>query len=265
MASELSSVLNLANLSAISKADIEANDVTPRATPGAISFKISQGYGMQIMKYGRNRNGSAVTRGECMSYVADTSPNVDRSTSAGTITAGTTTSATTSSLTANDHDGALFYVTDNADSAGAAPEGETAVVASNSATLITLEADYPLSAAIANADTAQLISTFGFEDSVDGDEAWCVMGTVMAAGGIDNGNYGWLGQEGSFPVLYTTAAVTSGDPIVADAASFLDFGSDGMELQVGICPEAVAADLVSPFRGLGILKLFSFNGPATAP
>mgnify|MGYP003147819818 CR=1 FL=1 len=264
MASDASSVLNMGNLVTVSGRDTEGNDPTPRYRPGGLAFKVDS-YGYKIMLYGRNRNGSAVVRGECMSYVADTSPNVDRSTSAGTITAGTTTSATTSSLTANDHDGMLFYVTDNADAAGTAPEGETGIVASNTATLITLEADYPLSAAIANADTAQLIANHQFEDSVDGDEAWCVAGCVVAAGGVSDGNYGWVGMEGMWPVLYTTAAVTVGDPIVADAASFLDFGSDGQELQVGICPEAVQADLASPFRALGLLKLFTYPGPAAAP
>jgi len=263
MASNASSVLNLSNLASVSARDIEGDDANPRMRPGAVTFKVSSGYGMQVMKYGRNRNGSAVVRGECMSYVS--AAQGERSTSAGSITAGTTTSATTSGLTANDHDGMMFYVLDNADSAGAAPESEVGVVASNTATLITLESDYPLSAAIAASDTAELIANWQFEDSVDGDEAWVVMGTVMPAGGISDGNYGWIGQEGFFPVLYTTAAVSVGDPIVADAAAFLDFGSDGMELQVGINPEAVAADLASPFRGLAYLKLHSFNGPATSP
>lgn len=266
MASDLSSVLDLTNLSPLASVEIEANDEKPRANPGGVVFKHSRGFGMQVLKYCRNRNGSAVARGEALSYVADTSPNVDRSTSAGTITsASTTTSVVGSGLTAGDHDGALLYITDNADAAGAAPEGEIGVIASNTATVMTMEADYKFSTAPTTSDTAQIISTFQVEDAADGDEAWCVAGTVMAAGGISDGYYGWIGQEGFFPVLYTTAAVTSGAPIVTGAASFIDFGSDGMELQVGICPEAVAADLVAPFRALALLKLFSYNGPATAP
>lgn len=265
MGSELSNVVHLSNLSAISNADVEANDVTPRADPGAIIFKHSRGYGMQLLKYCRNHNGSAVARGECMSFVADTSANVDRSTSAGTITsASTTTSVVGSGLTADAHNGALLYITNDAGVAGGAPEGESAVIAKNTTTVITLDPDTPLTAAPTTSDTAEIISTFQFEDGVDDDLAWCVMGCVMAAGGIDNLSHGWLGIEGLFPLLYSAATIAVGAPIVAGAAIFAAFGSDGYEKQVGFSPELFTSDVVN-LRGLGYLKLFSPNTSATVP
>jgi len=263
MASELSSVLNLANLSAISKMDIEGDDVNPRATPGAISFKISQGYGMQMFKYARNRNGSDVVRGELMSYLSEAVG--DRNTSVTNITSGSTTSAVTTGLTANDHDGMLCVVLDNNDVAGGVPEGEIAVVANNSATLITLEADYPLSTALAANDDLELVATFQFNDSADTDEAWVVMGVVAPAGGIANGNYGWLHIEGMGPVLYTTAATGEGEAIIADVAAVKDGGGGAEPLVVGISPAGIAADQRdTELRALALMKLFTVNNSGSA-
>jgi len=98
------------------------------------------------------------------------------------ITAGTTSSITTTGLTEDLYVGALLRCTDDAGAAGAAPEGEIGVIASNTATVVTLDAKYgTFSASPAVNDDFQIIIPFGVVDSAAG--AWEVgIGTYTSSG-----------------------------------------------------------------------------------
>lgn len=261
MSTSTSLVFNLASLTSHSMADINSDHAAPHARPGSLFFAVDA-FGPRIFMYGRNRNGSAVTQGETMAYEAD-GQNV-KTTTVSNITAGSTTSATTSSLTANDHDGKICFVLDNADSAGAAPEAESGIVANNTATLITLEADYAMSTALAANDDLELIANWQFEDAADGDENWTVAGVVMGADGITAAQYGWLQIEGPCHVDVTTNAISEGDPVVTGANIMDAFGTDGQELWTGIALASGSTDESTPQVPVW-LKLLTGAGPGGSP
>ena len=196
-----------------------------------------------------------------MAYASDTQ-NV-KSTSVANITSGTTKSFVTSGLTANRHNGMISYVLDTAAVAGAAPEGESSIVASNTATVVTLEPDYAYSVALAVNDDIELMSTYQVEDAADGDEAWTVAGIVMGIDGISDGNYGWIHVEGVTPCQSAASAV-EGDPIVADAAQVGPFGSDGHELWIGTSLVALSTD--EALKQIPAqLKLFTYENSGGTP
>src|SRR3990167_2184192 len=138
MATNNDLVLNVGSITGLGMREINGDDVNPYARPGTIAI-IVDAFGPRILKYCRHVNGSAITMGELHAYAAGAA-NV-RTPSVPNITSGPTTGAAATGLTANRHDGMICYVLDNNDSAGAAPEGEASIVADNTTTAITLEAD----------------------------------------------------------------------------------------------------------------------------
>ena len=261
MATNNDLVLNIGSITGLGMREINGDDVNPYARPGTIAI-IVDAFGPRVLKYCRNVNGSAIPMGELHSYASDTQN--ERTTSVANITSGTTTSAVTSGLTANRHDGMICYVLDDAGAAGAAPEGEASIVADNTTTAITLEADYPYSAALAANDDLELVSTYQVEDSADGDEAWTVAGVALGRYGIANLNYGWYQVEGVVNADATAATITQGDPVVAGAVAVAAFGSDGHELWIGTALAGMTSDSVAA-TALVNLKLFAPENSGGTP
>jgi len=261
MSSSSNLFLNLKHLQSIGHTDLNADDSVQKYTPGALSIMHDR-FGTRIFQYVKNVNGSAIAKAELMAYASD-GANV-KTTTITNISAGSTTSATTSGLTANRHDGMIAFVLDDAGGAGAAPEGEMSIVASNTATVITMEADYPYSAALAANDDLELIATYQVEDAADGDEAWTVAGIVSGADGITHGQYGWVQCYGVTPALMTTNAISEGDPVVAGAAVVDAFGTDGQELWVGIALASGSTDEVLKHIPVDI-RVWASAGPGGSP
>ena len=246
-------VLNVGSITSLGLEAINGDSVAPRMRPGQISILVDA-FGPRIVQYCKFINAMAVAE------LASKPANV----AITDITSGTTTSFVTTGLTADVHNGKLAYVLDNNDSAGAAPEGETGIVADNTTTIVTLEKDYPLSVALAANDDITLISNWQAEDAADGDLGVDVLGVVLAAGGVAASNYGWVQREGYTSALFTTDAVGAAEPVVAAAASLDAFGSDGQELHCGYSLAAITSDQLA-FRAPVNLKLFTAAGVATAP
>ena len=162
------------------------------------------------------RNGSTVVQGELMSKIGDATGY----TAAGSISGGSTTTAITSGLTADDHEGAILRVLDNADSAGAAPEGESSIVSAQTATLITVDSDLPFSAAIASSDTADLLGVYACADAASNDESVGVLGIVVGEAGIADNSFGFLQCAGVNPQTLMKASTghTRGGMMIADTA-----------------------------------------------
>lgn len=254
-------VLRLNNLVGYAWSDVNSDTEAPSAVPGAYYY-CHDAYGPRILQHVRNRNGSDVVMGELLSYLGDSASTL--ATTVANITSGSTTSAVTSSLTAGNHDGMICYVADNADAAGTAPEGESAIVASNTATLITLDKAYPLSVALAANDDLELISTWQVNDAADGDLNYVCAGIVLGRNGITDGYYGWIQKEGKTNALFANA-ITADEMVVADAAMIGDWGGtpDGQELWVGI--SLIGADDVTLDQVPIDVRLVSHNGVGTAP
>lgn len=231
-------VLDVGSLTGLGQSDFNSSSTTPLDRPGTIKFLVDA-FGYKVIRYVKNKSGSAVAIGELLAKPADVSVS--------TISAGsTTTSVVTTGLTASAHNGKIFYVLDNADSAGAAPEGETAIVASNTAALITLDAARPLGTSLAASDTGVLISTWQAEDAADGDTNDLVLGVVMGTDGFADEAYGWVQMEGVCPrANITTDAQTLRDTLVAAAAALGPDGSDESQLWCGFCLGTVTSDQVA--------------------
>lgn len=249
-------VLKVGSITSLGYQDINADDAVPRQKPGTIGILIDA-FGPRIVQYIKNKRGSALALAALASKVANVS--------VANITSGTTTSATTTGLTALAHDGKLCYVLDNDDSAGAAPEGETSVVTSNTTTVIKVEPSYPFSVALAANDDLTLISNWQATAAADGDLGHNVLGVCVGNAGISDTQYGWVQKEGFCPrVAMKNSAVVAGDPVVADTAQIGPFGTDGQELWVGIALAGFTSDQVSRIAPIN-LKLFTCAGPGTAP
>lgn len=261
MATNNDLVLNVGSITGLGMREINGDDATPQNRPGTITIVVDA-FGPRVLKYCRNVNGSTITMGELHSY-ASSAANV-RTTSVANITSGTTTSAVTTGLTANRHDGMICYVLDDAGAAGAAPEGEASIVADNTTTTITMEADYPFSAALAANDDLMLVSNYQVEDSVDGDEAWTVVGVALGRYGVQNLNYGWYQVEGPVNADASAATITSGDPVVAGANVVAAFGTDEHELWVGTALAGMTSDSVAA-TALINLKLFAPENSGGTP
>jgi hypothetical protein len=260
MSSSSNIFLNLGHLSGLGMSDFNRDDATPYMRPGTIAWVVDA-FGPRIVKYVKNVSGSAILKSELMSYASD-GANV-KTTTVTNITSGTTKSFVTSALTAHRHQGMISYVLDVNAVAGAAPEGESSIVADNTATVVTLEPDYAYSAALAVNDDIELISTYQVEDAADGDEAWTVAGVVMSANGISDNNYGWIHVEGVCP-CQSAASAAEGDPIVADAAQVGPFGSDGHELWIGTSLVTLSTD--ETLKQIPAqLKLFTYENSGGTP
>lgn len=204
--------------------DLLQADINQRTEIGQIAWS-RDGFGrLRMFTYRKNVSGSAMAASELASRLREVETNQ---------TGTAATSSTGTWVAADDHIGALFIVHDDAGGAGAAPEGEATIVASNTATVVTFESSLPLSTALAANDDVTLFSPKVI-DAADGDFCFVVCGVVMATSVADD-YYGWFQFQGVHPrVLHkTTDAGTAGNPVVADAAAVAAFGTDAANLWVG--------------------------------
>jgi len=251
MAQDLNLFLGVSHINPVGMGELGADSEFAEHRPGTISMMMSA-FGPVMYKYTRDQQGS-MSKGELASQVTIVTGTV---TNAAGETNDTLHAADTTNFTAVDEEGKIFHVTDNNDSAGAAPEGEVAIIIKNTVTQMTFDPDYPLTTAMAVSDTYANISTFHMEDSTDGDFAYAILGIVMADRTTDY--YGWVQFYGMCPgALYTTAGVTALNPVVADAAAVDTFGTDLPALWVGHAPNTIEAGLADPFRSLLYLDLLT--------
>lgn len=237
-------------------ADLSLTEAKRGPRPGSISI-INDAFGLRIFKYGRTAQSGGMAKGE---LTAKRNDNTGTVTATGSEVNDTTHLSDTSQWTADAEVGQICHITDNNDVAGGPPEGEVAVVVANTASTQTFDANYALTVAPATSDTYRNISIWLHDDSADGDLAVNVLGVLMADRSA--GNFGWVQMYGLNPgTLYTTSAVTAGNPVVADAAAVGPHACDTEQLWVGYSPGTIASDLASPFRSLCFLDLWHMAQP----
>lgn len=236
--STTSEFLNLASLHGIGNQDLNGNDSSPKDRPGRYAY-MCDAFGTRIFQYGRNCKGSAITMGELVIRLADI---------AATLTGGGTTYAVKAAAwTADKSVGELLHIIDNADSAGGAPEGEIAVVISNTAGQCNLDPNYPYTVAVANNDTTAAISPgWHWDVAAAGAKAQEVKGVAVGSSGITSLYYGWSQQYGVVPVaaVLATAVLTDRGATIAAAGS-VDISAGSWELAFGYALGATQADLVA--------------------
>ncbi len=226
---------NLGNLLALSQADLNANDAVQRARPGVMGFYVDD-FGMKFVQYVKNSGATALVLGDVAVKAVDV-----------TFTAGVLASATkitTTGLTANAHVGKLIIVEGNDTSAGAAPEGETGVITSNTTTDINIQSTRPFSvASVADIDCRILTPPNGWHVIQGGANAVArdVVGGVIGLDGISAGYFGWVVVDGFHPQMkFTAAPVAAGANIITAATGQLvDVQAATMEKVVGYSPGTI--------------------------
>ena len=217
-------LFNIAGILPVGHNDVTLNDpaLRPRTDEGQIGWQRDGFSALRLYTYRKNVKGSAVAKGDLVSRKLEIETNQT----------GTATTSVTGSFTANDLDGAVVIVHDDAGGAGGAPEGEASVVSSNTATVATLETDLPLSVALAANDDVTFLSP-KIIASADGDYHFVVCGVAMSAAADDE--WGWYQFHGVHPRVQhkTTDAVTAGNPVVSDVSAVGAHGSDVANLWVG--------------------------------
>ena len=217
MATTAKAYLDLAPIRPVTALDLELNSSSiGDYFAGQRTTLFNRYGGNNVYMLGQCRNGSTVVQGELVSKIGDATGY----TAAGSITGGSTTTAITSGLTADDHEGAILRVLDNADSAGAAPEGESSIISAQTATLITVDSDLPFSAAIASSDTADILGVYSFADAAADDEAVGILGVVVGESGISDNSFGFLQESGINPqtLMRASTATVRGGMVIAHTA-----------------------------------------------
>ena len=242
--------LNLGHLHGIGHQDLEADDLKARMTPGQFVFTVDA-FGTRIFQYGRNTSGGAVVQGALQSRLADVAVS--------NLTSGTTISATKAAAwTADKHVGEMLYVTDNDDSAGAAPEGEVSIISSNSAGVANVDPNYAFTVALAANDDLDTISPgWHWQAAAASDKAQEVKGVVVAKSGLTSLYYGFLQCYGICPVtnLKASTGFTDRAAIIADTSAVAPDAAGGWELVIGYTIGTVTSDIV-PDQGVTFLNLF---------
>ena len=249
--------LNLGHLTGLSMSDVNGDDATPQMAPGTIAI-VRDMLGPRILKYVKAL--ATHTRGALVSKPGA----VDGIEEVDDITAGSTTSATKTGRTAGDDTGKLCSCYDNADSAGAAPEGEFSIIRTNTASVMSMETDMPFSVALAVDDDLALIGTYQAEASADGDYAHAVQGVVVGVNGITDNQYGWVQCDGITKATLKSEALTKNGGLVADTSQLGAAASDGIELWCAIVLQDVKADQTAE-TGLVRLHLFQAAGTGGTP
>lgn len=218
-------------------APLDSSSATALEPMGAVRWDFSPYFGYRRFQYLRCDQSGGCTAGQLQSF----KPNVSVANISGTHT---TTSIETSGLVANIHVGGILYCLDDAGGAGAAPEGQSAIITANTATVVTVGDAF--SAAPVDDDDFVIIFPWAVIDSADGDFASQVAGVAMAA--HDQYDWGWFQFEGIHPLVDAKAAgvtLPAGESVVADVATVTDGAGDAVDLRVGKILHQLTTDTVT--------------------
>jgi hypothetical protein len=226
--------------------NLDSSSPTPLEKLGVVRYTHDSIFGLRGFKYVRFDQAGGVTKGQLQSKIA----NID----VANILSGTTTSITTAGLTANILVGGILVCIDDAGAAGAAPEGESALIVENTTSVITIHENDAFSVAPAVNDDFKVILPWAVVDSVDGNAAGIVQGVVMAD--QDQYDYGWvqfLGINNDVDAIAAGTALVLDESVVAGAALVNDGAADAVDLRIGRLLVGLSSDTV---RRKAVVDLF---------
>lgn len=216
---------------------LDASDTTPKDERGAVRWTYDPVFGIRGFEYVRFDQSGGADKGQIVTYRGLVAIN--------NITSGTTTSITTSGLTADILAGGILRCLDDAGGAGAAPEGEQALIVSNSTTLVTIDSNDAFSAAPAANDDFTVEIPWAVIDSAAGDTSALVAGVAMAD--QDQYDYGWVQFAGLHPEVNCVAAgtaVTAAKSLIADTNVVTNGSSSVVSLLIGYTKTGISSDTV---------------------
>lgn len=216
---------------------LDSSSSSPLELPGLVRYTYDRIFGLRGFKYVRFDQSGGATKGQLQSKRA----NVD----IANITSGTTTSITKAGLTADILVGGILVCIDDAGGAGAAPEGESALIVANTTSVITIDTNDAFSVSPAANDDFKVILPWAVVDSADGDAAGIVQGVVMAD--QDQYDWGWVQFLGINPDCDAIAAGTAlvvDESVVANTAVVNDGAADAVDLRIGRLLVGLSSDTV---------------------
>lgn len=204
--------LNMGNIIPIGIGDIESSDPDDNksAAPGQFSI-IRDAFGERMLRYMRCQQVGGHLKGEAARR--RTASNTTLSTG-GTLASNRIYGAFNS---AGKFKGAMCIHTNNTSTVGAAPEGEVAIIASNTASCAFLDPQAGFTATPNAGDTVSMYSVFGVEDASFGDAA--ALGAGIACGDITVNEWGWYQCKGIFPNAKISSKVSAGMALYAGSTA----------------------------------------------
>ncbi len=193
-------------------------------------------YGDCIARFVWNRSGGTLAQGALAKFYSLTVTNID----SGSITSFTEAAA----FVADEQIGNLAYVLDNADSAGAAPEGQMRFIVKNTVNICYVQPAF--SVALAANDDIRIYSNNNVVASAIGDNAGEVSGVVVAPSGIPDNYGGWVVEEGIVAALIKAATAINGDEgLIADTGRLTVGSTSAATLIIAHAMFPASADIVS--------------------
>lgn len=210
---------------------------------GAGQYKNVRCTGKCEFMWGCNRRGSALTVGLVAAVLANLAVTQDEGSTGVTDTVGTFTDE--AAFVEGEEVGNLLYILDDAGAAGAAPEGEWAVVIKNDADTLFLQPD--LTTAPAVGDTGVLMRNNGAVTiGAIGNTKYFTAGVTMAASVADN-EWGWFLRKGlveaAIVAAGTTVSITAG-MIVTTGGLLTNSSTSALSLMVARALSAYTTDTV---------------------
>ena len=143
------------------------------------------------------------------------------------------------------------YILDDAGAAGAAPEGESAVVWKNSTTTLSIqtpETDGEFTVAVAVGDTARIRSRCQVIAAAIGDQRDEIAGIVMAESLADN-YWGWVCIQAKWvgALVKAATAMTEDKALIADTGRLSISNTSGQDLILGYATVGCSGDIASDF------------------
>ena len=226
---------------------LTSNDSTPQEEPGCERAALTP-YGPARFRYCKHPAGCV--RGALAAYIAGIS--------VANVLSGSTTTAVTTGLTANAYQYDVLIVLDVNASAGASPEGYCAPVKSNSTTVIYLDPENPLPAALAVNDDCYVYTFCKGEAAAAGDVRSDLLGVAMCA--VTATYWGWFQFDGycSYAKVEAATTITAEKALIAGTAALSISSTSNPTLFAGCLVQAQAFtnDLVDDvMSGVKLWKL----------
>lgn len=195
-------------------------------------------FGPAIVQLVCNRQGSTLTQGMVPQWYSNN--NI-------TATGGSTTTIVCAAATfvANEQVGNYVYCLDNADSAGAAPEGQIRQIIKNTTTTLTVQPAF--TTAVAASDTFRIFSS-GQVIIPGADQARNdIAGAVLAPDGIADNYWGWVCRWGRCGVRIEASTAIAGAKTLMTGGNggVYEKGAATHGIGVGVSLWAMSADSVS--------------------
>jgi len=216
---------------------LSASDTSNKEEKGAVRWTYDPNFGYRGYQYVRFDQSGGATKNNICAFRGLVSISATG--------AGTTTTIVTTGATANILAGGIIQCLDDAGAAGAAPEGENAIIAANTATLITIDPNDAFSAATASSDTFRVHLPWAVVDSAAGDTAAITAGVVMATQA--QYSWGWVQFAGLHPQVAAVAAgttITLGKSLIASTNVVTNGSTSAAELRLGYSPFQLTTDTV---------------------